>query len=65
MSSEISCVKGCRALTKKPKHFDISRSLQDLLESAVDGGAHRVTLVEVDGGDSALGDTSGGELEFL
>lgn len=57
--------KGCRTLTKKQKHFDISRSLQDLLESAVDGRAHGVALVEVNGGNSALGDTSGGELEFL
>jgi hypothetical protein len=52
----------------KPKHFVTSysfRSLQDLLESTVNGRAHAVALVEVDGSKGALADALGGELEFL
>lgn len=41
-----------------------SVSLQNLLESTVDGRAHGNALVEVDGGKSTLGDTLGGELEL-
>lgn len=40
--------------------------LDKLSEGAVDGGAEGLdVLVEVDGGDRALGDTLGGELELL
>ena len=41
------------------------RSLQDLLEGTVNGRAHVVALVEVDGSKGALADALGGELEFL
>ena len=41
------------------------RHLQNLLEGTVDGRAHGRALVEVDGGQSALADALGGELEFL
>lgn len=58
-------LKGCRPLTIKPKHSDACRLLQDLLEGTVDGRAHRGALVEVDGGNGALADALGGELEFL
>ena len=41
-------------------------SLDELLESAVDGRAEGLDLLpEVDGGGGALGDALGGELEFL
>jgi hypothetical protein len=52
--------------TKRNRHHHANiRHLDDLLESTVDGGAHGVALVEVDGGKSALADTLGSELEFL
>lgn len=58
--------KGCRSSTIKSEHFDVyRRPLQDLLEGTVDGRAHRGALVEVDGGNGALADALGGELEFL
>lgn len=46
-------------------HFDFIR-LDDLLESTVDGRSDIGDLLpEVNGGDSALGDALGGELELL
>lgn len=42
------------------------RKLDELLEGTVERGAEGLDLlVEVDGGDGALGDALGGEFEFL
>lgn len=61
-----SLSKGCRSSTIKSEHFNVDRRpLQDLLEGTVDGRAHGGALVEVDGGNGALANALGGELEFL
>lgn len=42
------------------------KNLDDVLESAVNRGAQRLNVLpEIDGGQSTLGDTRGGELELL
>lgn len=52
--------------TKHNRHHHANKGhLQNLLESTVDGRAHGVALVEVDGSEGALADTGRGELEFL
>lgn len=42
-----------------------SLQLDELLECPIDGRSYFAALVEVDGGDSALADAFGRELEFL
>jgi len=55
----------CHLLLEAIEKGQESLPLDELLESAVDGGAYFGALVEVDGGNSALGDALGGEFEFL
>ena len=54
-------------MNKSASYSQLTRiQLDHLLESTVDGGADvRHVLPEVDGGNSALADALGGELEFL
>jgi type V secretory pathway adhesin AidA len=52
-------------LRKQTHHDANARLLQNLLKGTVDGRAHGLALVEVDGSKSALANALGSELEFL